>query len=157
MCRTKSILLVSVTLLLTASIALATPPTDVYYYTQLSWTVNGKMDVHVADFMEFHKDAPRYAIDAINNSPDILPNTTIHFVVEDHLNDPHYAVKLLDDFVSSAIYPIFMITIDAVHLPVVRHTAFRANSLGLLSGTIINAKNEFADTEVYPDFVRCVS
>lgn len=148
---------ISTSLLLTTWSVSASPPTDVYYYTQLSWTVNAKQDFHVANYMAFHRDAPRYAIDAINRNPDILPNTTIHYVVEDHLNNPHYAVDLLNDFISSAAYPVVMFYIDALFEPVVQFTAFQANTYGLLAGTVFNAMHEFSNTELYPNFLRCVS
>lgn len=134
----------------------AAPPSDVYIYAQMSWSVTDYMDATLASFFEFNKEAPRYMIDQINNSSLTLPNTTLHYVVEDHGDDAIRSIQMLDSFLASAIYPVVLVDISSINDDTVVHGASYANAKGLLSGTAVNSDNVFANPKLFPNFIQSV-
>ena len=135
----------------------ATPPSDVYVYSLMTWTENSKVDSTIAYYMSAHKDSPMWAIEFLNNSTDILPNTTIHYVVEDHGSDPIYAARLLNKFLDSAIYPVALILVESVDHDVNRVIAKFGNVLNIPVATVIGPGSEYTDQTLYSNVLRGVS
>ena len=158
----RSSMLVVTTFLLavtTASLffADAAPPSDVYVYSLMSWTANDKLDPTIAWYMVGHKDSPMWAIEFLNNSTDILPNTTIHYVVEDHGSDPVTALRMLNAFLESAIYPVALVLVESVDANVNRVVAKVGNSLDIAVATVVGPDSEYTDQAGYSNLLRGVS
>ena len=134
----------------------ATPPSDVYIYAMMTWTPNSHLDETVANYMSAHKDSAIWPIEQLNNSTDILPNTTLHYVVEEHGNNPITAIRMLNTFLDSATYPVAMIIVEAFDLDVTRRIANIANALDITVGTVIGSRTEFADQRLYSNLLRAV-
>ena len=122
----------------------------------MTWTANEKLDATTAQYMVAHKDSPIWAVEFLNNSTDILPNTTIHYVVEDHHSDPINALRKLDAFLESAIYPVVLILVESITPEISQVVSKVANSLDITVGTVMRPGGEYTDQSVYSNVLRCV-
>ena len=140
------------------SFADAAPPSDVYVYSLMAWNENDKQDPAISRYMSAHKDSPMWAIEFLNNSTDILPNTTIHYVVEDHGSDPITAIRMFNAFLESVAYPVVLVLVEAVEDPEVTSTVARlGNAFNIPIATVMSSGSEYTDQSLYSNVLRCVS
>ena len=139
------------------SFADAAPPSDVYVYSLIAWTANDKLDATVARYMSAQKDSPDWAIEFLNNSTDILPNTTIHHVAEDHGSDPITAIRMFNAFLESAIYPVALVIVESADADVNKVVAKMGNALDITVATVMGPGSEYTDQNLYSNLLRGVS